>query len=175
MDNVTRSAQGLDCLGTKQAMGIGDDADQDRQFSVLSTQFSALSSQHSVLSTQFSALSSQHSVLSSRYSLLHLLNKASDAYDGSANSTTANFLDLVARSHTQSVEASVKRLQHGFRLDARADATRGAVLDVDRSSHSNFVAFAVWLQREKGRGLHQTDHVGRGVNRRQLRMVRGQR
>src|SRR5208282_94601 len=67
MDNVTRSAQGLDCLGTKQAMGIGDDADQDRQFSVLSTQFSALSSQHSVLSTQFSALSSQFSVLGTHF------------------------------------------------------------------------------------------------------------
>ncbi len=39
MNDVIRSAQRLDCLGTKQAMGIGDDADQDRQFSVLSSRF----------------------------------------------------------------------------------------------------------------------------------------
>jgi hypothetical protein len=35
MDDVIRSAQRFDCLGTKQSVGIGDDADQDRQFSVL--------------------------------------------------------------------------------------------------------------------------------------------
>jgi len=80
MNDVIRSAQRLDCLWTKQAMGIGDDADQDRQFSVLSTQFS----------------------------VLHLLNKACDAYDGAAHGTTADFLDLVARSHAKGVETTVE-------------------------------------------------------------------
>jgi hypothetical protein len=57
VDDALRSAQGFDGFGAKQAVSVGDDAD-DKQFSVLSSQFSVLSSQFSVLSSQFSVLSS---------------------------------------------------------------------------------------------------------------------
>ena len=65
VNDVLRALQGRERFGAKQAVSIGDDADED---GVLSSQFSVLSSQFSVLSSQFSVLSSQFSVLSSQFS-----------------------------------------------------------------------------------------------------------
>jgi hypothetical protein len=54
-----------------------------------------------------------------------------------------------------------------------ANAARRTVLNVDRSSHRDLVTLAVGLKREKRGSLHQADHVRRGINRRQLRTMRG--
>jgi len=56
----------------------------------------------------------------------------------------------------------------------RADAAGGAVLNVDRSSNGDFVALAVRMKRMKRRSLHQADHVRRGIDRGQLRVMRGE-
>src|ERR1700734_3932623 len=53
----------------------------------------------------------------------------------------------------------------------RANAAGGAVFDVDRGPHADLVTLAVGLEREKGRSLHQPNHVGRGINRRQPGVV----
>ncbi len=53
MNDVFGSALGFEGLRTQQAVRIGDDADQDRQFSVLSSQFSVLSSQFLVLGSWY--------------------------------------------------------------------------------------------------------------------------
>src|ERR1700689_2379252 len=87
-------------------------------------------------------------------SILHLLRKLSDAHHRPAYRTAADFLDIVARRHAQSVEASVERFQRCYGLDMCADTARRTVLDVDRSSHRDLVAFTVGLERMEGRGLH---------------------
>ncbi len=105
---------------------------------------------------------------------LSFFQELPNAYDCAANGTLADFLDIIARGYAQGIETSVKRFERSFSLNVRANATGGTVLDVDGSSHRDLVAFAVGLERMKRRGLHQADHVRRGIDRRQLRVVRGQ-
>lgn len=105
---------------------------------------------------------------------LSFFQELPNAYDCAANGTLADFLDIIARGYAQGIETSVKRFERRLGLDVRADATGGTVLDVDGSSHRDLVAFAIRVERVKSRGLHQTDHVGRGIDRGQLRVVRGQ-
>src|SRR5208283_2215636 len=109
------------------------------------------------------------------FSSPRLFDEFANADDSSADSAATDFLDVVARGYAQSVEAPVKRLQHGFRPDVGADAAGRTVLDVDRSPHRNLVALTVRLKSVESRGLHEADHVGSGINRRQLGVMRGQR
>ena len=60
-------------------------------------------------------------------------------------------------------------------MDTRTDPAGRPVLYVDRSPHRNLIAFAIRVQRVEGGGLHQANHVWRGIDWRQLLMVRGQR
>src|SRR5258708_24123743 len=130
----------------------------------------------SVLSSQFSVLGTRYSVLGIGYSLLlfHLLEKLADANDCATHGSLTDFLKIIAGDHVHRVETAIKRFQRGLGLNVRADSARGAVLDVDRSADGDLIAFAVWVQRVKRCGLHQADHVGRGVYRWKFRMVRGQ-
>lgn len=114
-------------------------------------------------------------ILTSAFAIpLHSFYKLANANDGAAHGAAANFLGVVVRRYSQHVEALIRRFQHRLGPDVRADAARGTVLDVDRGPHGNLIALAVRLERKKGRGLHQPDHVGSGINRRQFGMVRGQ-
>src|SRR5271165_446100 len=105
----------------------------------------------------------------------HLLNKLPNAHNSAADSAAADFLNIIACGHAQNIKPSVKRLERSLRLGVRPNAAGRPVLNVDRSSHRDLVSFAVGLQREKARSLHQADHVRRGINRRQFGVVRGQR
>ena len=104
-----------------------------------------------------------------------LIQKFTDADDRSAHRAAADFLNIVARSHPQSIETSVEGFEHSVRLNARANTARRAVLNIYRRSHRDFIPFAVGMQRVEGSSLHQSDHVRRGINRRQLLVVRRQR
>ena len=86
MNDVIRPTQSLDRFWTEQPVRIGDDADQDKRFSVLSSQFS---------------------VLSTRCSFLHLFDKLSKAHHRPPHGAAADFLHIVARRHTQNIEASI--------------------------------------------------------------------
>src|ERR1022692_2591097 len=113
------------------------------------------------------------SVLSGRALLFvfHLLDELADADHCATYRAASNFLHVVAGGHTQRVETSVEGFEHSLRLDARSDAAGGAMFNVDGCSHSDLVAFTVRLQGVKRRGLHQADHVWRGIHGRQLGMV----
>ena len=57
----------------------------------------------------------------------------------------------------------------------RPNAAGRAVLNVDGRAYADLVAFAVGMQRMECRCLHQPDHVGSGIDRRKLGMMRRQR
>ncbi len=105
----------------------------------------------------------------------HSLDELADADHGPAHRAASDFLRVVAGGHAQGIKMAVKRFEHGLGFDAGADAAGGAMFNVDGCSDSDLIAFAVGLQRMKGRGFHQPDHVRRRIDRRQFGMVGGER
>jgi len=58
------------------------------------------------------------------------------------------------RAHPQRVETSIKGLEGCLGLDVRSDAGSTAVFDIDGRPYRDLVAFAIGLQRVKGRRFH---------------------
>src|SRR3954468_21815395 len=74
--------------------------------------------------------------------VLHLFEEPADADHRPSNRAATDLLKVIPGSHAHRVEASVKRLQHGLGRDVCAHSACGTMLDVDRCSHGNLVAFA---------------------------------
>jgi hypothetical protein len=121
------------------------------------------------------SLSPQLSAPGTRFGFLNLLNKLANADHRSTHTSPANFLHIIVCSHTQGVEAPVERFQYRLGPNVCANAARCPMLNVNGGSHRDLIALAIRLKRMKGRSLHQANHVRRGLNRGQLRMVRGER
>jgi hypothetical protein len=77
------------------------------------------------------------------------------------------------RRHAQGIKTAVKGLQLGCRQHLSADAGGCAMFDVDVRADIQLAFLAKGMERMKCRDLHQADHVGSGVDGRQLLMVRG--
>src|SRR5579864_9403355 len=101
----------------------------------------------------------QRNWMCSAVPVLHLFDEASHAYDGAPYLTTADFLRIIVSCDLHDVEAAIEGFEHCFGFDACANAAGGAMFHVDRGSHGDLVAFAVWLQGVEGGGFHQADHV----------------
>lgn len=71
------------------------------------------------------------------------------------------------RAHPHDVEAPVEGLHFRASTNPGSDARRGAMLDVNSGADGDFAVFGIGLQRMETGGLHQADHVGRGINGRQ--------
>src|SRR3981081_596007 len=106
---------------------------------------------------------------------LYLLHKFADAHHCTSYGSPSDLLDLVTGGDAQSVEAAIERFQHSFSRDASANTAGGAVLDVNGGTYRDLIALTIGVQRMERRRLHQPDHVGGGINPRQLGMMRRER
>ena len=104
----------------------------------------------------------------------HAFDEAGDVDDGAANSAAANFVGAVVGADTHDVEASVDRFEFGFGVDVDSDAAGGAVFDVDGDADGNFSIVAKGLEGVEAGGLHEANHVGRGVDGWEIGVVSGE-
>src|SRR5579872_611117 len=107
--------------------------------------------------------------------VFHPRLKFADTDHGAAHRSSSNFLLVVTNCDPQSVEATIKEFQNRISSNLRANAAGRPVLDVDRSSDRDFIALTVGLQGVKCRSLPEADHIRGRIDRRQFRMMRGQR
>jgi len=109
-----------------------------------------------------------------RFASLYPFDELADADYRAPHRAAANFLRVIAGRYAHGIETSVERLEHGLGLNTSADAAGRAMFDVDGRSNGDLIALAIGLEGMKRGGLHQADHIRRGVHRRQLGMVRGE-
>jgi hypothetical protein len=94
--------------------------------------------------------------------------------DGAADGAAANFVGTVVGADTHDVEASVDGFEFGFGVDVDSDAAGGAVFDVDGDADSYFSVAAEGLEGVEAGGLHKANHVGRGVDGREIGVMGGE-
>src|ERR1051326_1365877 len=81
----------------------------------------------------------------------------------------------VVRRNAKDVKASRVGFKHSLGLHSGANASGSAMFNVDRRPHADLAFFAVGQQGIGGGPLHEADHIGRGVDRGQRRIVIAQR
>jgi hypothetical protein len=87
----------------------------------------------------------------------------------------ANLFHAVMRGDTENIKAIRNRFQFRFRCNFSADRGRRAMLDVDRRPHADFTFIAKWFHGVSGSPLHKADHVRRGIDEWQRRIMMVQR
>src|SRR3989442_3321210 len=118
---------------------------------------------------------SSQTILAPASSLTHPLQETRNMNHGAAHGPAPDFLYAVVCRNAHDVETSVERFQFRRRANAHPDPACRPVFDVNRNADRDFSIFTVRLQCFETGGFHQPDHVGRGVHRRQFRMMCGQR
>jgi hypothetical protein len=104
----------------------------------------------------------------------HTFDEAGDVDYGAFDGAAADFAGAVMGADAHDVEASFDRFEFGFGVDVDSDAAGGAVFDVDGDADGDFSLITKGLEGVEAGGLHETNHVGRGVNGREIGVVRGE-
>src|SRR5207237_3463147 len=83
----------------------------------------------------------------------HLCQKFCDVNDRPVHSSAANLPPVIPGGYTHGIKLSIERLEHCLSLDPGPDSACRAVLDVDRGTDRDLIAFALRMQSVKCGGL----------------------
>ena len=92
-------------------------------------------------------------------------------YKSPGNRTLPDLCFAVVGSNPENIKASIRRFQHSFSLYHCANSSGSAMLNVDGRAHADLAWGTIRQQGIRSSPLHEPNHVGSGVNRRERRIV----
>ena len=96
-------------------------------------------------------------------------------HNRAADRSISDLLHAIMCRDSHLIEATVEQFQFRGRANSHPDAARGTMLNVNRNPDGDLALFAVRLQGMETGSLHQANHVGRGIDWRQLWVMSGER